>query len=225
MPPVPEVARTARRCARDGVGFSLVTPVVREGLLDRAAGWLAEAARAVPGVEVVFNDWGLWRQARARGLPVTAVAGRVLGRQRRGPRVAGLIAEGSPSHARALRGSLWDGAEARERLLELGGVRVELDLLVQGTWPPPLPPGVALSVCGPWLPVTVTPACPWTADPLDCSRPCTRHPPVRLATCQNPVPLWSQGNALFLRRQGDPPPSYVARLGADRWVWSPGIPA
>ncbi len=187
--------------------------------------WLRGAVERAPGAEVAFNDWGIWERARREGLDLTPVAGRLLSRQQRGPRALAMIPEVTVEEARALRGSAWSDPAVCELLLELGAVRVELDLLLQGTDRPRLPQGLGLTVHGPWLPVTLSPSCPWTESPLGCDQPCRAHSPVRLENDEDPVPLWSAGNALFARFPYEPAPLVIASLGADRVVWAEEIPA
>lgn len=211
-------------CRSQGVGLQFVTPVVREGTAEAAWAWLAAALEAAPGAEVSFNDWGLWARAREACLPFRGVAGRLLSRQRRGPRVAAMLASASASEAAELRASLWDEPEGRALLAEHGAVGVELDLTPAGIRVPDLPEGVTLRVHAPWVPVTVSLACPWTEDPVRCGRPCLAHPEARLRNEEDPAPLWSRGNALFLRRDDEPTARYLVRLGAHRLLWSPKIP-
>lgn len=221
LPSVEEVAAARALCRERGLSFALVSPLVREAWFDRVADWLLCARE--PGEEVIVNDLGLlaWLGARRDG-PVTA--GRLLSRQRRDPRVAGMLDGAPPEEAKALRGSLWDDPEVFCHFASYGVSRVELDALPWGASPPALPDGVWLSVCGPWAPVTLSPSCPWTPDPLRCARPCADAEPVRLENSQNPAPLWSRGLATFLRITKEELKREALRLGADRVVVSPGIP-
>jgi len=89
---------------------------------------------------------------------------------------------------------------------------------------PALPPGVAVSLCGPWVPVTLAPSCPWTDDPLRCPQRCQGAPAAQQRSDESPRPLFSRGNALFLHLDDVPPGRALAAAGADRLVWSPEIP-
>ena len=220
LPPLADAVAVARACAAAGWGFSLVTPVVREGALTALTGYLAGFAAQVPQAECVCNDWGLLQWAASERLPLRLTAGRLLGRQRRGTRVLQLVGEADPDEVRALRGSAWDDPVNVDLLLELGVVRVELDFLLQGTARPTLPGGIDLAMCAPWIPVTVTPACDYTEDPLHCARECQGRAAVRRENDQDPHPLWSRGNTLFACSELKPPYQAVAKLGADRLVWA-----
>ncbi len=224
LPGAGEVEDAIALCASRKLAFTLVTPVVRQAVFADVARWLEAFARRLPGAEWAANDWGLLEWARHRDLPLRPVAGRLLGRQRRGPRVLDLVRGAHALDRAALQGSAWDDPETAALLAEFGIARVELDLLLQGVRAPRLPEGVKVSLCGPWLPVTLSPSCPWTADPIHCPRPCREHPAAVLRNEENPVPLWSRGNALFVRCEGPPDEAALDRLGADRLVWSPEIP-
>ncbi|MBI5014531.1 MAG: hypothetical protein HZB55_03455 [Deltaproteobacteria bacterium] len=224
LPSVRQVREARNLCRSEGRAFSLVTPIVREGAFDAVAAWLAEVAAHLCGDEWVTNDWGLLAWALEQRLPLRPALGRLLGRQRRDARALAMQRAGSDEEANALRGSLWDDPVTAGWVASLGVERVELDLLLQGTRRPSLPDGVFLSLCGPWLPVTLSPSCPWSADPLGCAGPCKGAEPVLLRTAEEPHPLWSRGNTLFVRRDDAPGAAEVESLGADRLVWAEDVP-
>jgi hypothetical protein len=192
--------------------------------MDSLLGYLEGFAEQIPGAECVCNDWGVLQWAASERLPLRLAAGRLLGRQRRGPRVLPLVGEADPAGVRALRSSAWNDPVNVELLLELGVTRIELDFLLQGTARPNLPQGVALSVCAPWIPVTVTPACDYSEAPPHCSRECQQHAAVRRENDQDPHSLWSRGNTLFAYSELNPPYQALTQLGADRLVWSEVLP-
>lgn len=218
LPELDDVAKARERCAELGISFSLMTPLTREAHFERVVRWLIQAADQ--GDEVSFNDLGLLHAFKTAAIRHTA--GRLLSRQRRDHRVAGMI-DASPEDAAALRQSLWNDPETLASLAEMGVTRVELDALPWGAARPDLPPGMALTVCGPWAPVTLTPSCPWSTDPLDCPAPCAGASPVRQESDEDPAPLWSRGNTLFLKVEEDVAAQAEA-LGADRLLWAESIP-
>lgn len=224
LPSVEEVLKAEALCRARDMGFSLVTPLVREGAFADVSRWLERLAAQLEGREWVASDWGLLLWAHERGLSLRPVAGRLLGRQRRGPRVLAMIASAAEREVSALRGSVWDDLQTSILLQEFGVQRVELDFLLQGVRRPHLPPDVALSLCGPWIPVTLSPSCPWSRDPLHCPRPCLGHAAVRLRNEEDPHPLWSRGNATLARVPWPPPDPELTALGADRLVWAVEIP-
>jgi len=224
LPRADQVLEAQARCTDAGISFTLVTPVLRQGAFDRVATWLTELAPRLGQTEWVVNDWGLLTWARHQGLPFRPVAGRLLGRQRRDPRMLEMVRCASPRDADGFRGSAWDDAQTRSLLTEYGIVRVELDLLLQGVRFPPLPEGVALSVCAPWIPVTLSPSCPWAGPGPGCGRECRQNPPVQLRDAETDRPLFSHGNTLFARSDDLPAPGALVKLGVTRLVWAEQIP-
>jgi hypothetical protein len=218
------VVAAARRCTEKGLGFALVTPPVREAARADVEHLLATVALDAADSECVFNDWGMLHWAGAEQLPLRFTAGRMLSRQRRGPRVLAMAQHSSPDEVAILRGSAWEDPRNQELLAEMQVKRVELDFLLQGTRRPNLQPGIALSICAPWLPVSVPPSCAYTDDPAHCARQCLAHEGVRQVTEQDPHPLWIRGNALFVHSDLHPPYQAAATLGADRLVWSDTLP-
>ncbi|MHB8763548.1 MAG: hypothetical protein ACYDA8_04290, partial [Deferrisomatales bacterium] len=59
LPDRDAVLGAAARCRARGLGFSLVTPVLREAAFDAVAGWLEALAPEHGGGGWVGNDWGL----------------------------------------------------------------------------------------------------------------------------------------------------------------------
>jgi len=224
LPEVAAAVAVARACAAAGRGFSLVTPVVRQGHLAFVQTYLERFAAQVAGAECVCNDWGVLQWVVDQQLPLRLAAGRVLSRQRRDARVLRHLQEAAPAEVLALCGSAWNDDGNLALLCALGVQRVELDCLLQGVARPNLPEGMALSLCAPWLPVTVTPACDYAENPLQCARSCREHPAVCRETEQDPHPLWSQGNTLFVRSELNPPYPGLTKLGADRLVWAETLP-
>jgi hypothetical protein len=223
LPTLGEVAEARERCQALGVEFALVVPLTREAAFDEVWGWLRSALK--PGEEWISNDLGLLYRAATEGLDNPATAGRLLSRQRRGPRVRGMIAEGGD--AKALRGSMWDDPGSAAIIERLKVTRVELDALLQGINKPVLPENVSLSVCGPWIPVTLTPDCHWTPEgvtQLDCPGSCRGRAPVRMENDEDDTVLWSRGNAVFAGVDEGVVVEQAAGFGADRVVGSVGVP-
>lgn len=218
--------------ARRGMGFSLVTPFLDEPGLLRALA-LVRALPEDPAVEVVANDLGLLVALADAGWRGTAVAGRLLTRQRRGPGFES-CGDVPPAAREALRGSALDSPGFVGLLQGSYGVRrFELDDLVQGVAVPPLPADVRVSLYRPWLLVTATRNCPWVFDGRawdrahGCASPCCGRTLRLEAQRQDPDdrhgprPLVLGGCAQFLEhRSGAPAPA-----GVDRVVWQPEVPA
>lgn len=223
--PLPdEMKRASNLCKTLKKNLSIVTPVIREGAFERTCAWLEGVAKEAANAECVFNDWGLMLWMKDKKLPLRPIAGRLLGRQRRGPRSVSMTYSATPEEASCIRGSAWDDPEVIDLLTEMGVHRVELDMLLQGTRRPALPSGMSLSLCGPWLPVTLAPACPWSNNPLACPNTCLKYPKVEAINKNDPYPLWSRGNATFVNYGPMPGASLAVSAGADRIIWSEELP-
>lgn len=222
LPPPADVARARTLCVARGLTFSLVAPLTRESAFDFVSGWLR--ASLVPGESWTANDWGLLHWAKEAGFDGRPSAGRLLGRQRRDPRVLGLMAGADDFERESLTGSLWDDPEAVRIARGLGVAGVELDAPLQGLRGPALVVGMEIAVHGPWAVVTVTPDCPWTPEPLHCALDCRKAPKLSQVSVEDPHPLHSRGNALFVEVGEDHARRVAETVGADVLILSPVIP-
>ena len=78
-------ARALRLAIGFGVGFTVTTPPVTDKMIDRLVDSISTVMQR-PGVELVFNDWGVYHLARERWPQATLRMGRLLLRQVRDPR-------------------------------------------------------------------------------------------------------------------------------------------
>ncbi|MCP4871859.1 MAG: hypothetical protein GY898_24395 [Proteobacteria bacterium] len=142
-----------------------------------------EVMEGAPDPEIVVNDWGVLRRARARGLPV--VLGRGLDRSVRDPRLPDVGPEHlggdapPPSWKQASH-----GASAFRALMKRFGIeRIETDVPLQGLASPP-PGGPAMTAHVPWGMVASGRVCLVNAwgkpaslrfvAPKHCDAPCRR---------------------------------------------------
>ncbi len=205
---------TARDLAHSsGVGFTLMTPVLREETLGELAllfGLLADDWQNED--ELLISDLGALEPASQYLPQVQIILGRALSGQKRGPRIEGLTL--TAEALEYFRQGSWYGQEARQLLAENGIGRVELDNLLQGI--SPLPEGVMGSLHHPWLMVTSSRNCPYHQDKS--ARRCTVGcgDAFRLSTSQTPHPLLQAGNSQFI--ENSELPVNLASLGIDRLV-------
>ncbi|WP_020675432.1 hypothetical protein [Geopsychrobacter electrodiphilus] len=219
MPVSHEVLR-ARRLAREaGLGFTLMTPVLREEtLVELAALFKLLAADWQFEDELLISDLGTLETAR-RYLPeAQIILGRALSGQKRGPRIEALAL--SVEAAEYFRQGSWYSREAVQLLVEIGIHRVELDNLLQGI--APLPRALVGSVHIPWLMVTSSRNCPYHPDKS--GRRCTVNcgEAFSLCTPQTPQLLMQAGNSQFIENRNIP--SDLGALRIDRLVEHPALP-
>ncbi|PLX42486.1 MAG: hypothetical protein C0608_02340 [Deltaproteobacteria bacterium] len=225
--PHPDDVAIARKKLRSlDMTLTLVTPLVREAHFDFVCEWLRRSI--AEGEEWVANDWGLMKRMREEGLRNPVTAGRLLSRQRRGPRVLDMIEAADINQKRALRANIWGDPAILELGARLGMRGVEVDATLQGVEPFTMPKDFILTVCGPYIPVTLAIACPWNIEgatnPKRCHRPCRRHSPVIMENQENPSRIYAGSNAQFIKVEA----AYVYRLaealGAGWIAWSESMP-
>ncbi len=225
LPTLEEVKEARQRCSGEGIAFAVVIFLVREALFERVMEWLIAVHNI--GEEYICNDWGVLTAALDRGVCPTPVAGRLLSRQRRGPRAAKMVEGVSDKEARALRGSLWEDPLMVKRALSMGVSRIELDVPLQGLSRPPLTEKISLSICGPYVPATIAISCPWRkegSDPTSCPRPCRQYPEATIVNPENREKLHTHGNAQFIKVSKEAMVEWGEKVGATRMIWSEEIP-
>lgn len=224
LPTVAEAVEARSFCRSEGIAFVPVTPVAVESQFDEVCDWLGLVAEA--GGEWVANDLGVLKWAHERGLSGRATAGRMLSRQQRGPRLARMLSGADPVHAARLKGSLWDDPLSIDIFVEFGAIRFALDAVAWGLTRPALPKGASLVVHAPYAVVTWSPWCHFRGGDFGpCAAPCATAEPLRLENEEEPTPLYTRGNAIFSRLEEALAVRVAEEAGAERLIWSPGIPA
>src|SRR5512139_3761028 len=77
--------------ASEELGFTFLTPYVTDAGLRRLSDFLAIVASALPGSEVVFNDWGVLSMLQDNYPTLAPVMGRLLNKMKRGPRLLNFL--------------------------------------------------------------------------------------------------------------------------------------
>lgn len=230
LPSPEELLRAAARAVERNVGFTVVTPFVTNAGLKLVRELMAALLERAwnDRTEIVVNDWGVLRDLR-RTRPNAAIAlGRLLTKQKRGPRLL-RIAEKMPEAAMShFRRSNCDVPHVVEFLKTMSVARVELDNLLQGMRRNGGLPG---SLYHPYGYITTTRLCLLAGGDRPgknlrslgtCAQEC-RNYAVTLRHEDMPVPLLVKGNTQFYRN--DRLPDDLAALNIDRLVYTPAIPA
>ncbi|MDP6627120.1 MAG: hypothetical protein QGG50_04395 [Methanopyri archaeon] len=230
---LPDLAEldTAIRFAQDrDADLTLVTPFVTDMALERVAGLMGRLHDRLQGTEVVVNDLGVLTLIRERGWDLRPVLGRLLTKQKRGPRVTLLEERIPPAALHHYRRSN-AGASAFQTFLQEHGVRrVELDNLLQGIDDDLTGSGLSGSLHYPYAYVTTSRCCPVALcggsglrpSLAPCGKECLRYGPFRLLTRHMPVPLVLAGTTQFYRN--DHLPDDLEARGIDRVVHAPVPP-
>lgn len=223
LPSTSETQAARKFCRDRNLLFIAVTPITRERDFGCVMTWLAQSTGGEG--ECVANDLGILERVAADLPGLVPHAGRMLSRQQRGPRMAGLINEAGEEEAAALMGSLWDEQDYLKDLQNLGVRGVELDAVPWGMGAPLLPEGMELAVHAPYAVVTWSPVCFFGPGFLgQCGRECVSSSAVRMENGEDPTPLWMKGNAVFMRLEDEDAVRAAEAAKPDRLVWSPFIP-
>ncbi len=213
FPPFLQIEQALCAARDKQLGFTLVTPVLREETLAELQTLYQRLKPELSaGDEVVISDFGALELTRQLLPQVDVVLGRALSGQKRGPRIEDL--ELSAEARQYFQQGSWYSAEAVALLQEQGVSRVELDNLLQGLAPLPQPLHGTLHT--PYALVTSSRNCPFHTDKSGrrCSHSCGEA--FRLTTPQTRQPLLQAGNSQFL--QLTTLPEDLSSLGIDRIV-------
>lgn len=231
MPSAVELEDALGIASEWGRRFTFLTPYLTDAGLKQVEPLLMLVAERLPGSEVVFNDWGVFKLISRLGVTLRPVMGRLLIKMKRGPRLMTLFNLLPGAGQAYYRGSNLGVPAWAHYLVGNGVQRVELDNVLQGLDVDLGGSGINASLYVPYAYVTTTRYCAAiSCDTPDQEeeigiRPCRRE--CREYSCAlshpvMPVSLISKGNTKFLRN--DEIPDDLARIGVDRLVFEPDIP-
>lgn len=207
--------------------FTLATPYVTNEGLRRLETLFERLSEEAEGIEVVFNDWGVFRLLTSKYPRLEPVMGRLLNKAVRDPRIATVLSRLPEEDVRYFKASNLELEHFRE-FLSAGGIRrVEFDNLLQGF---DLKfAGIDLSLYLPFAYVTTTRYCLANGcdDPekrgvvgiFPCKRECQAHT-FYLEHEALPLTLIRKGNTIFF--QNETLPENIGRFS--RMVIEPKIP-
>lgn len=228
IPSLEDLKKAAEFILKKRMDFTLVTPYVTDEGLEVLRPIAEFVARNLPEAEFVINDWGVLRILRKEFDFLKFVLGRLLTKQKRGPRILSLKDKIFPDTIRHFKGSNIDVPELSEFLMNNGIVRVELDNLLQGI--DRENPSLRASLYIPYNYVTTTRYC-LTAGCVtgenhlrsisNCNKECQKYT-FRLRHKKMPVDLLLKGNTQFFKNNSLP--SNLEKLNIDRIVYQPEIP-
>jgi len=213
---------------RHNMQFSLVTPYVTNKGIEILRPLLEYATRSISSAEIVINDWGLFRVVRDEFNGLNLVLGRLLTKQKRGPRILNLKEIVPKTMIQHFKESNIDVPTLSDFLINNGINRVELDNLLQGI--ARQAPSLKASLYFPFSYVTTTRFCLTATSerkvrPLrsisDCNKECQRYT-FRLRHKNMPVDLFLKGNTQFFKNERLP--DNLDDLNVDRIVYEPEIP-
>ncbi|MCE1245464.1 MAG: hypothetical protein LWY06_02340 [Firmicutes bacterium] len=219
LPSVNTVDEIAVFCRRNDFNFTFVTPFLPENGIAAVDKILEHFDRKKYYPEILVSDWGMLQYIPEKyGNRFPLVAGRLLAKQKTGPRIE-LIKEANPNAYISARKNHLDIPELLNFLKSAGVIRLELDLLLQGidlqlSEDCSLP----LSFYYPYAYVSTTRRCP-IMEAIGCA---CEDSAFEMQSKDMPVKLFSKGNTVFLKHE---------KIGSDyihpefdRVVYEPDIP-
>ena len=226
--PSPEqVLQAAEISAAKERTFTLVTPFVTNAGLQVVQSSVDALLKNAPeGVEIVVNDLGVLNWLHREHPSVTLVLGRLLTKQKRGPRILRIV-DRLPAKAREhFERSNIDATHLSAFFKSMGVQRIELDNLLQGIR---REGGIQASLYYPYAYVSTTRLCLlMDGERTDknlrsigrCHKECQRYN-VTLTHADMPVPLHLHGNTQFFKNEKLP--KNLAGLNITRLVYQPAL--
>ena len=222
-------------------GFTFVTPFVTEAGLNKLKILLQYLNNCGPA-EIVFNDWGVFFMALGQFKNLNLVAGRLLTKQRRDPRMLKILSnkqkivtktEGNkktiifprqcpPELFEHYRASVVNVTHFQAFLSKNRVGRVELDNLF---WEMnvKVKKGIGVSMYVPYGYITTTRMCSKLNNSYEpCGKKCKKYF-IHRKHKSLPVPFYSIGNTVFYKLPR-PTDEYLHGLGIDRIVYQPKLP-
>jgi len=114
------------------LSFTLMTPFITDYGLDRLISLLDELSKKSKDAEIVINDWGLLNYIKKKHNFSNLVLGRLLNKQKRGPRIMNFINDLSVGDLERFRECAVDVQIFKDFLIKNKFSRIELDNLLQG---------------------------------------------------------------------------------------------
>nr|AQS32425.1 hypothetical protein [uncultured archaeon] len=214
---------------KNNIKLSFVTPFVTNEGINKLEPLLELLNKKLPESEVIINDYGTLELMREKKFKLKPVLGRLLTKQKRGPRIINIMDKLPKPAIKHFRKSNAEVPIFQEFLVKNGFERVELDNLLQGIEDDFSKSKIKASLYYPYAYVTTTRFC-LTAicDKKDaipgiypCKRECQKYGPFKLTNKHMPVPLLLKGNTQFFENKKLP--KDLEERGIDRLVYEPEL--
>jgi len=221
IPCLNEVKKAKKFCEQNNACFSLLTPFVTDAGLKKLEPIFSILSSED---EIIANDFGvLYKAAKHEAVPV---AGRLLNKQFRDPRIASFT--GMPKELLShLSLSQASSPGFRTLLSHFGVKRFELDNLLQGIGTSLKGTGFSASLYYPFVFISATRFCLLAncgklsaskkVGIFPCSRECEKFS-FKLSNAAFPKPVLLSENALFFENKSIPPKKDLACIDIDRII-------
>jgi len=228
IPSLEEIKAVTGFTLKNSMSLTMVTPYVTGEGIGALMPIFEFMSGEFPETEIVVNDWGVLRLLRNKFNRLNLALGRLLTKQKRGPRILNLKKMVPEETLRHFQRSNADVPILSEFLINNGIKRIELDNLLQGISRES--PGLKASLYFPFAYVTTTRFCltalacagkKFSRSIHACGKDCQRFT-FDLRHKNMPVDLILKGNTqFFINAQL---PENLAGLNIDRLVFQPEIP-
>ena len=132
IPSREELVKVLNLVEANKLSFTLMTPFITDFGMDLLAPLLKELSRRPKNVEIVINDWGVLNYIKKNHNLSNLVLGRLLNKQKRGPRIMNFLEDLSKADLERFRECAVDVQIFKDFLIKNKFKRVELDNLLQG---------------------------------------------------------------------------------------------
>ena len=215
---------------KNNIKLSFVTPYVTDEGIEKLEPLLELLNKKLPESEVIINDYGALELMQEKKLKLKPVLGRLLTKQKRGPRIINIMGKLPKPAIEHFRKSNAEVPIFQEFLIKNGFERVELDNLLQGIGDDVSESKIKASLYHPYAYVTTTRFC-LTAicdkknvipGIYPCKKECQRYGPFKLTNKNMPVPLLLKGNTQFFENKKLP--EGLEEKGIGRLVYELELP-
>lgn len=207
--------------------FSLVTPFVTEKGLNRWEELLKKLHQIKPDSEVIINDFGIFHLIREKYPGFKRVLGRLLTKQKRGPRILRLMGQVPDEMIDHFRRFNADVPRLSSFYRDLDFTRIELDNTLQGI---ERDSDIPASLYFPYVYVSTTRMCLSNqsdnrTESMRAIFPCKlecQHIRFNITHDEMPVTVTIAGNTQFIKNETLP--EDPEKIHVDRLVYEPEIP-
>jgi len=229
MPGPAAVLKAYEKADALGLGFTLLTPWLTDRGIDKLARVLAKLADAGAKAEIAVNDPGALTLVHGDFPKMTPLAGRLLSRQKRCPRVPSAMETMPEAGSRIYTWTAFSDPVTASFLRGFGIRRAELDGPLQGVTADLKRVGLKGSVYAPYAIVTLTRHCPASYDGTTWQsftgcriKGCVKNVLSLSHPAHKDNPLVMRGNTQFVRVSDIP--SGLEKMGIDRLVVTEDVP-
>ena len=230
IPTKEDLSKVINFVKKKKIKLSFVTPYVTDEGIERLEPLLGLLNEKLYESEVIINDYGTLEMMQEKKLKLKPVLGRLLTKQKRGPRIINIMNKLPKPAIEHFRKSNAEVPIFQKFLIKNGFERVELDNLLQGVDDNFSESKIKASLYYPYAYVTTTRFCLTSiCDKKDavpgiypCKKECQKYGPFKLTNKNMPVPLLLKGNTQFFENKKLP--RGLEERGINRLVYQPELP-